>query len=72
MNELDMVKWANGTIQRRIGAPCVLAVSIGRGGGWSSISGAQLLDNGDVLVNTSTPALNLVGPCGAEELPGDL
>ena len=50
MNELDMVKWANGTIQRRIGAPCVLAVSIGRGGGWSSISGAQLLDNGDVLV----------------------
>ena len=50
VNELDMQKWIDGEVQRRVGAPCVLAVSIGRGGGWSSICGAQPLPNGDLLV----------------------
>lgn len=50
VNELDMQKWLDGEVQRRVSAPCVLAVSIGRGGGWSSICGAQPLPNGDILV----------------------
>lgn len=40
-NDLDLQRWLDGACDRRLGPGAVLAVSLGRGGGYSSICGAM-------------------------------
>lgn len=49
-SDVDLEKWNEGIIQARLGAGIVLAVAIGRGGGYSTIAGGQRLDDGRVLL----------------------
>lgn len=49
-NDFDLKKWADGTVATRMTDLGVLGVTIGRGGGYSSIGGAQRLPDGRVLV----------------------
>ncbi len=49
-NELDLRKWGDGVRAERLGQPAVISVSLGRGGGYSSIGGACRTADGMVLV----------------------
>lgn len=49
-SDLDMAVWRDQIIQARLGSGVVLAVALGRGGGFSTIGGAQRLDDGRILV----------------------
>ena len=50
LNDLDMRAWRAGACDLRVGQGVVLAVSLGRGGGYSSICGAWRAPGGRILV----------------------
>lgn len=49
-SDVDLDKWREGVLQARLGTGVVLAVAIGRGGGYSTIAGGQRLDDGRILL----------------------
>lgn len=49
-NDVDMAAWAAGGCATRVGVGAVLSVSLGRGGGYSSLGAAWRLDDGRILV----------------------
>lgn len=49
-NDLDLRKWNTNAIDKRLVDGGVLAVSLGRGGGYSSIAGASRTEDGRLLV----------------------
>lgn len=68
-NELDLRTWNNNTTDLRLGAGAVLAVALGRGGGYSSIGGAWRAPDGRILVeHLATAARTLWVPAKLDEL----
>lgn len=49
-SDIDMAVWSDHEVDVWVSRRVVLAVVIGRGGGYSSIGGAQRLDDGTILV----------------------
>lgn len=68
-NELDLKQWNANAVDSRIGVGAVLAVSLGRGGGYSSICGAWRAPDGRILVeHLDTRAKTLWVPARLAEL----
>ena len=49
-SDLDMTVWNASAVGERLGSHAVLAVSLGQGGGWSSICGAGRASDGRILL----------------------
>lgn len=49
-NDVDMARWRDSATDARLGVGAVLAVSLGRGGGYSSICGAWRMPDGRILL----------------------
>lgn len=72
-SDLDMVQWEENERELWLSRRTVLAVVIGRGGGYSSICGAQRLDDGGILVqHLATNAGTLWLPERLKELRREL
>lgn len=70
-NDLDLRAWNNNTTDLRAGAGLVLAVALGRGGGYSSIGAAWRAPDGRILVeHMDTRAKTLWVPARLKELAG--
>ncbi len=69
LNDLDMRAWRDGQRDLRVSAGTVLAVSLGRGGGYSSIGGAWRTPDGKILVeHLATAERTLWVPARLKEL----
>lgn len=69
VNDLDMRAWNDSAQDQRLGAGAVLAVSLGRGGGYSSICGAWRAPDGTILVeHLATDERTLWVPSKLKEL----
>ena len=75
VNDLDMQRWADGLVSERVsvGRPLVLAVALGRGGGYSSIAAAQRSAEGEILLeHLDTRAQSLWVPAALAERKREL
>lgn len=72
-NDLDMDRWYENEVSTWLSRRVALAVVIGRGGGYSSICGAQRLDDGSILVqHLATNAGTLWAPGKIKDLRKEL
>lgn len=72
-SDLDMERWYENEVSTWLSRRTALAVVIGRGGGYSSICGAQRLDDGGILVqHLATNAGTLWLPSRVKELRTEL
>ena len=74
-NDLDMAKWLGGVVDERVaaGRPVVLALALGRGGGYSSIAAAQRASDGRILLeHLDTKAQSLWVPPALKKFKADL
>lgn len=75
VNDLEIARWVGGIRDERVSAdrPVVLAVALGRGGGWSSIAAAQRAEDGKILLqHMDTQAQSLWVPSALRELKRNL
>ena len=68
-NDVDMAKWNASAVTTRVGVSAVLSVSLGRGGGYSSLGAAWRMSDGRILVeHMATMAGTLWVPARLKEL----
>lgn len=73
LNDADLAKWSAGACGMRVGVGATLSVSLGRGGGYSSLGAAWRMDDGRILVqHMATQAGTLWVADRLKELRDDL